>query len=110
LFRQGVGGSRRTNHIHLLATPAEPDGISRLLQAAGRRYVQYVNVSYRRSGTLWEGRHKASPIDTERYLMSCRRYIELNRVRAGMVRKPGDYPWSSYAANALGKDDRGTGP
>jgi putative transposase len=94
-----------TNHIHLLMTPAEVESIARVLQSVGRRYVQYVNVSYRRSGTLWEGRHKASLIDTEHYLLSCYRYIELNPVRAGMVLKPGDYPWSSYPANAHGKDD-----
>jgi putative transposase len=94
-----------TNHVHLLITPAEKDGISRVLQTVGRRYVQYVNASYRRSGTLWEGRHKASLIDTEHYLMACYRYIELNPVRAGMVRKPGDYPWSSFGANAHGRVD-----
>lgn len=99
-----------TNHVHLLITPDEQDSISRVLQSVGRRYVQYVNVSYRRSGTLWEGRHKASLIDTEQYLMSCYRYIELNPVRAGMVSRPGDYPWSSYAANAHGKDDALTHP
>ena len=60
-----------TNHVHLLMTPAEKDSISRVLQTVGRRYVQYVNASYRRSGTLWEGRHKASLIDSEEYLMAC---------------------------------------
>ena len=94
-----------TNHVHLLITPAEKDGISRVMQTVGRRYVQYVNASYQRSGTLWEGRHKASLIDTEHYLMACYRYIELNPVRAGMVHKPGDYPWSSFRANAYGRAD-----
>ena len=99
-----------TNHVHLLMTPETPDGISRVLQTVGRRYVQYVNVSYRRSGTLWEGRHKASLIDSEHYLMCCYRYIELNPVRAGMVRTPADYPWSSFQANAHGKGDQLTHP
>jgi putative transposase len=94
-----------TNHVHLLMTPAGKDGISRVLQTVGRRYVQYVNASYQRSGTLWEGRHKASLIDTEHYLMACYRYIELNPVRAGMVRKPCDYVWSSFRANAYGRTD-----
>ncbi len=76
----------------------------------GRRYVQYVNVSYRRSGTLWEGRDKASLIDTEHYLMCCYRYLELNPVRAGMVRKPANYVWSSFQANAHGKDEGLTRP
>jgi putative transposase len=99
-----------TNHVHLLMTPAERDGISCVLQTVGRRYVQYVNASYRRSGTLWEGRHKASLIDTEHYLMACYRYIELNPVRAGIVRMPRDYPWSSFQANAHGKEDGLTRP
>jgi len=99
-----------TNHVHLLMTPGKVDSISRVLQSVGRRYVQYVNVSYRRSGTLWEGRHKSSLIDTEHYLMSCYRYIELNPVRAGIVNRPADYPWSSYAFNAHGKDDGLTTP
>ncbi|AXQ31163.1 transposase [Solimonas sp. K1W22B-7] len=94
-----------TNHVHLLMTPDKVDSISRVLQSVGRRYVQYVNTSYRRSGTLWEGRHKASLIDSEHYLMSCYRYIELNPVRAGIVKRPGDYPWSSYGANAHGRED-----
>jgi putative transposase len=99
-----------TNHVHLLITPTDKKGISRVLQTVGRRYVQYVNACYRRSGTLWEGRHKASLIDTEHYLMTCYRYIELNPVRAGMVQKAADYPWSSFKANAYGKDDQLTWP
>lgn len=99
-----------TNHVHLLMTPGKVDSISRVLQSVGRRYVHYVNASYSRSGTLWEGRHKSSLIDTEQYLMSCYRYIELNPLRAGIVNKPGDYPWSSYPANAHGKDDALTQP
>lgn len=91
-------------------TPGKVDSISRVLQSVGRRYVHYVNASYSRSGTLWEGRHKSSLIDTEQYLMSCYRYIELNPLRAGIVNKPGDYPWSSYPANAHGKDDALTQP
>jgi putative transposase len=94
-----------TNHIHLLMTPAAEDAIPWVLQSVGRRYVQYINETYERSGTLWEGRYKASLIDTERYLLTCYRYIELNPVRAGMVRSPADYPWSSFPVNALGKQD-----
>jgi putative transposase len=69
----------------------------------GQRYVQYVNRTYKRSGTLWEGRFRASLVQTEQYLLTCYRYIEMNPVRANMVRHPKDYRWSSYAANALGK-------
>ncbi len=89
-----------TNHVHLLMTPEDETGISRVMQLVGNRYVQYVNKAYRRSGTLWEGRHKASLVNAAQYLLACYRYIELNPVRAGMVAHPGDYRWSSYRAHA----------
>jgi putative transposase len=92
-----------TNHVHLLATPAREDSISKTFQSVGRRYVQYFNYSYKRSGTLWEGRYRATVVDSERYLLTLMRYIELNPVRAGMAAAPQDYPWSSYRRNALGE-------
>jgi putative transposase len=92
-----------TNHIHLLATPEYDDSIGKTFQSVGRRYVQYFNYSYQRSGTLWEGRYRATVVDSERYLLTLMRYIELNPVRAGMVAAPQDYPWSSYRRNALGE-------
>ena len=95
-----------TNHVHLLLTPEQKEGPSRLMQAVGRCYVHYVNGHYRRTGTLWEGRFKSAVIDSERYLLICSRYIELNPVRAGMVEHPGEYRWSSYRCNALGRQDR----
>jgi len=91
-----------TNHSHLLMTPECRDGISQVMQSLGRGYVQHVNKQLKRSGTLWEGRHKSSLIDADDYLLACYRYIELNPVRAAMVDHPGDYPWSSYRANAYG--------
>jgi putative transposase len=94
-----------TNHVHLLMTPSTEDGISKAMQAVGRKYVQYFNHQYQRTGTLWEGRYKATLIDTEQYLLTCYRYVELNPVRAGMADDPGQYPWSSYRANALGTED-----
>jgi putative transposase len=94
-----------TNHIHLLITPHIENSISKVMQSLGRYYVQYFNNQYRRTGTLWEGRYKATLLDSEDYLLVCSRYIELNPVRADMVRFPEDYPWSSYHANALGKED-----
>jgi putative transposase len=94
-----------TNHIHLLVTPPSEGAVGRMMQAVGRRYVRYVNASICRTGTLWEGRYKASLVDAERYVMACYRYIELNPVRAGMVASPDDYRWSSFAANALGRFD-----
>ena len=94
-----------TNHVHLLMTPFSECSMSKTLQMLGRYYVQYFNYSYRRTGTLWEGRYKATLIDSESYLLTCMRYIELNPVRAGMVAGPADYPWSSYRFNALGQAD-----
>ena len=84
-----------TNHVHLLVTPTTDEGISQMMQSVGRRYVRYFNGVYRRTGTLWEGRYKASLVQTDSYLLTCYRYIELNPVRAEMVPDPGDYPWSS---------------
>lgn len=89
-----------TNHVHLLLTPDTTESISRTIQFVGRYYVPYVNRVYRKSGTLWEGRHKGSIVASDEYLFSCMRYIELNPVRAGMVGRPIDYRWSSYRANA----------
>ena len=94
-----------TNHVHLLLTPAVSGAPVRLMQSLGRRYVQYANRQYRRSGSLWEGRYKSSVVQAENYLLACMRYIELNPVRAAMVIDPGDYRWSSYRANGLGQPD-----
>lgn len=92
-----------TNHVHLLVTPPAAGAVSRMMQAVGRRYVGSFNARYRRTGTLWEGRFKAALVDTDRYLLTCYRYIELNPVRARMTTAPADYPWSSYHHNALGR-------
>lgn len=94
-----------TNHVHLLVTPITENSISRLVQYVGRRYVPYINHKYGRSGTLWEGRYKSSLVQEDSYLLACMRYIELNPVRAGMVKNAIEYPWSSYAFNAMGKPD-----
>ena len=95
-----------TNHVHLLITPEREDSIGKTLQSLGRRYVQYFNYTQKRTGTLWEGRYKATLIDSERYLLTCYRYIELNPVRANMVAHPREYPWSSYLSHAEGKIDK----
>ncbi len=94
-----------TNHIHLLMTPQQENSIPLVMQAMGRLYVQRLNKLYERTGTLWEGRYKASLVQDSRYLLTCQRYIELNPVRAGIVKVPAGYPWSSFACNALGKRD-----
>ena len=94
-----------TNHVHLLMTPQSKQGIGLSMQYVGRRYVPYINDQYRRSGTLWEGRYKASVINSKEYLLTCMRYIELNPVRAAMVKSPGEYKWSSYLGNAYANID-----
>ena len=94
-----------TNHVHLLATGVVPGAISRMMQAVGRKYVRHFNDRHGRTGTLWEGRYRSSLVDEQRYVLACYRYIELNPVRAGMVRAPEDHPWSSHHFNALGGRD-----
>ena len=94
-----------SNHVHLLLTAQHPEDIPRLAISLGRRYVQYFNQIYHRSGTLWESRYKSSLVQTDLYFLQCQRYIELNPVRAAMVTDPADYRWSSYRANALGLPD-----
>lgn len=95
-----------TNHAHLLLTPARHDSASLLMKHLGQRYVQYINRTYRRSGTLWEGRFRSCLAQDETYVLACYRYIELNPVRARMVQHPGEYRWSSYRTNGQGGEDR----
>lgn len=92
-----------TNHVHLLMTPVDKTGISNVMQNLGRYYVHYINSTYNRTGTLWEGRFKSTIVSDQDYLFQLYRYIELNPVRANMVQHPGDYPWSSYHHNASDK-------
>jgi len=94
-----------TNHVHLLVSPPHGEAVGKMMKALGQRYVQYVNRSYQRSGTLWEGRYRSCLTQTESYLLACQRYIELNPVRAGMVAHPAEYRWSSYRANAQGESN-----
>ena len=94
-----------TNHVHLLLTPKRAEKLPRLIISLGRRYVQYINRTYRRTGTLWDSRYKSSLIHAETYLLTCQRYIERNPVRAAMVDDPAHYRWSSYRAHALGQPD-----
>ena len=85
------------NHVHLVVDPGdEPENLGLLMKSVAARQTQYVNGCKRRSGTLWEGRYRSSAIETDRYLLVCTRYVEMNPVRALMVGRPEDYPWSSY--------------
>jgi putative transposase len=84
------------NHFHLLLTPETAEGVPIMMQAVGRRYVRYFNDLHHRTGTLWEGRYKSTLVQTERYLLACMVYMDLNPVRAGMVVDPKSHPWSSH--------------
>ncbi|MDM3870358.1 transposase [Porticoccus sp. W117] len=94
-----------TNHVHLLLTPESKASVGNLMRRLGQRYVQYINRTYKRSGTLWEGRFKSCITNEEDYVLGCYRYIELNPVRADMVSHPAEYRWSSYRANAQGESN-----
>lgn len=95
-----------TNHVHLLLSAPSVGTLGGLMQDIGRRYVPYVNRTYHRSSGLWQGRYQSSYVQSERYLLACMRYVELNPVRANMVKTPGEYRWSSYHTNALGEADK----
>jgi putative transposase len=93
------------NHLHLLLTPHLDAGISKLMQYEGRYYVQYFNRRHDRTGSLWEGRYRATLLDPKTYLLPVCHYVEANPVRAGLVEQVSDYAWSSYDANATGSED-----
>lgn len=80
-----------TNHVQLLLTPKRAEAVPKLIISLARRYVQHINRSYRRTGTLWVSRYKSSLVQSETYLFACQRYIELNPVRAAMVDDPAHY-------------------
>ena len=94
-----------TNHVHLLLSADSVLSVSRMVKAVGQEYAHYINWRRHRSGPLWDGRYKSCVVQDTTYLLVCQRYIELNPVRAGMVRYPGHYRWSSYRCNAEGRDD-----
>jgi putative transposase len=94
------------NHVHLLLTPQTQEGLSKLMQQVGRSYVLRFNKRQSRSGTLFEGRFRSALVQSERYLLVCMAYIDLNPVRAGMVAQPQDFPWSSFAHYTGGLTDR----
>jgi putative transposase len=93
-----------TNHVHLIAVPHSADGLTRAIGEAHRRYTRMVNLREGWRGHLWQGRFASFVLDKP-YLLTAARYVELNPVRAGLVSAPTDYPWSSAAAHARGRDD-----
>lgn len=95
-----------SNHFHLLLTPQTGDGMPKMMQAVGRSYVRHFNRTHQRSGTLWEGRYRSTLIQSDRYLLACMAYIDLNPVRAGLVAQAVDYSWSSFAHYAGQRQDK----
>ncbi|WBS01748.1 transposase [Pseudoduganella sp. SL102] len=94
-----------SNHVHLLLTPQDPGNVQHMMKSVAQAHAQYINWRYRRSGGLWEGRYKAAYVESETYLLTCHRYVELNPVRAGLADHPGQYRWSSYRCNGEGKEN-----
>jgi putative transposase len=90
-----------TNHVHLLIAPGDDvTGVSRFMRILAGRQTRYINKRKSRTGTLWEGRFKASLVDTDAYLLACYRYIDLNPIRSALARTPDEYKWSSYRNHA----------
>jgi putative transposase len=94
-----------SNHVHLLVTVPDAAGLAAMMKGVAQQYAQYFNARHVTTGTVWDGRYKSCLVQSERYFLMCQRYIELNPVRAGMVRFPGNYKWSSYRSNAEGRHD-----
>jgi putative transposase len=99
-----------SNHVHLLVTPATGESCARLMKGIAQLHTQYVNRTYRRTGTLWEGRFHSCLVQSENYLLTCYTYIELNPVEAGLCDQPEHYEWSSCRANAHGTCASGITP
>jgi len=92
------------NHIHIIAIPETEDGLRRAIGEAHRRYTRYINFQKGWKGHLWQGRFASFPMD-ERYTLATARYIELNPVKAGMVNRAEEYPWSSAKAHLRREDN-----
>lgn len=92
------------NHVHLILVPSQADGLRAALAETHRRYTRRVNLREDSRGCLWRGRFASFPMD-ETYLRACARYVELNPVRARLVKRPASWKWSSAAAHLAGRDD-----
>ncbi len=92
------------NHVHMIVIPESEDGLRRAIGEAHRRYTRLINFREGWRGHLWQGRFASFTMD-EKYLLAATRYVELNPLRAGFVKHPESYKWSSAAAHISGKDD-----
>ena len=116
LYRDLLGGECRAagvevwawclmpNHVHLILTPGDRDSLRRALSRVHRRYAGAIHARLRRTGHFWQGRFGAVAMD-EAHLAAALRYVLLNPVRARLVRRPEDWPWSSLRAHLSGADD-----
>jgi len=94
----GLGYCLMTNHVHIVGIPQAPDSLAKAMGRTAGRYTQHINRTCKRRGHLWESRFYSCALD-ERHTVAAMRYIECNPVRAGIVRKPWEYPWSSAPAH-----------
>lgn len=92
------------NHVHVIAVPADKDGLRCTFADAHRRYTGFINARHRWTGHLWQGRYGAVAMD-EAHLHHAARYVALNPVRAGLCDRAEEWPWSSSAALIAGRDD-----
>uniref|UniRef100_B0T185 Transposase IS200-like domain-containing protein n=1 Tax=Caulobacter sp. (strain K31) TaxID=366602 RepID=B0T185_CAUSK len=92
------------NHVHLIAAPSHPSALAKAVGATHVRYTRHINLRERWTGYLWQGRFASFPMD-EAYLRQCARYVGLNPVRAGLVARAADWPWSSVRAHLEGRAD-----
>jgi putative transposase len=97
------------NHVHLILVPSVTQGLGAALRRTQGRYARAVNAREGSTGHLWQARYGSFVMD-ERYLLACARYVELNPVRAGLVARPQDWPWSSARAHLGGASDGLTDP
>ncbi len=92
------------NHVHFIAVPAKENSLAKTFNAAHMRYAQYFNKKLKQRGHLWQGRFYSCVLDESRLILAAR-YLERNPVRAGLVNKPWQWPWSSALAHTNGKED-----
>ncbi|MDI6840361.1 MAG: transposase [bacterium] len=93
------------NHFHLLLETTNKGSVSKIMQGITLAHTRYFNHKYKSVGHVWQGRFKSPIIEKDSYLLECARYVELNPVRVGLVKDPGDYKYSSYRFYSLGETD-----
>ncbi len=93
------------NHVHLVLVPEQTDDLHCALKAVHGQYAQRINRMKDQSGHFWQGRYFSSPLDSD-YLINAVRYVELNPVRAGIVARAEEFPWSSASAHCGLAGDR----